>query len=191
MTQEELVESMKLLHFFREGIDPYTGEVMDHPLFSETAFKTNLSLIEGELSSILARVSNHKKSPTKKERPPFFIMEAEIDSLCLPKKEMVISTFIREVNRVINIEERKGLTTYIFNRYLVSKGYLETLLDDKGDKYSAATTKGLENGMAMVKGTKDGRSYEKVVYNQEGMAFLKRMLIAYQEDHKEGLGPTN
>ena len=113
-----------------------------------------------------------KYAPEKKERPLFYLTQAETERYEYSDKPISVSEITVRINRLIVSEERKKLKATDVTEWMMSKGYLKKV-EANGKNYKLPNYEGTKLGMSVEK--RDGKSGERyfvTLYDRKAQQFI-------------------
>ena len=113
-----------------------------------------------------------KYAPEKKERPLFYLTQAETERYEYSDKPISVSEITVRINQLIISEDRKKLKATDITEWLRSKGYLKKV-EANGKNYKLPTYKGTKLGLSVERReSESGERYFVTLYNREAQQFI-------------------
>ena len=172
MELERIYTSQLYLEKLSNGIDPFTGE--DLP---EDSLYNNVSLCRSfrTAADLLGEIIANRGCVTPisgRKKKSFAITAEERASLPLSEKPIGISGIAFRLHKVLP-PAVKSISAMQMTAWLESLGFLESVPDGDKGRRKVATDLGREQGIETAKlKTRDGREYEKNLYDKKAQQFV-------------------
>lgn len=175
MTTETVTfkEARETINHLVQGVDPYSGEILDGVTFLEEPRMIRCFAV---MSDVLTKCIEGENSVFKKD--VFTIDENACDQVEMPEGEVGVMKIVGAVNAVVDTDNMKRLSAFAFNRKLIEEGVL-SYSEEEGSKKAVVNQSSSDHGIISIKTTFNGETYDKVVYNEEGKAYVKANLLKW------------
>jgi len=166
----KLERAIQIIKSLVDGIDPFTSEpYADNSLMNDPrmirCFYFIIEILEKYKAGNMIRYIDRKQLPYK--FPPDLAERVK-----LPPEMIGVNTFSRAVNDVIDPTVCKKITGHALNLQLKKMGILCEIKDNNGRTRTVTNEKSAEYGIQTELREFEGRTYEKVVFNDAGKRFL-------------------
>lgn len=163
---ERAIEIMKSLS---EGVNPFTNEPYEETsLINDPRMVRCFYYVVETLEKY--RAGNVVKYVQRKDLPYRFPEEL-MQKVVLPEGNIGVNIFAKAVNMVIDASTCKNLTGSALNLQLKKMGILSEEEKD-GKRHTVINDKSAAFGIESVLSEFEGKTYEKVVFNDEGKRYL-------------------
>lgn len=166
-------EARETINHLVQGVDPYSGEILDGVTFLEDPRMIRCFAV---MSDVLTKCIEGENSVYKKEA--FRIDENGADSIIMPEGEIGVMKLVNIINQTIDLDQMKRLSAFAFNRKLIEEGVL-SYGDEDNSKKAVVNDLSSEHGIISIKTTFNGEVYDKVVYTDEGKDYVKSNLLKW------------
>ena len=120
--KEKLEKAIQVINALSEGIDYYTGEILDdNNILNNPKYIRLFKYIEDVLKY---KVNLNKSASSKKV--DFSITKEQIDQIQIPNETLSISKVCAYINEYVNLNDMKGLTGQGLNQALSKMGVIES-----------------------------------------------------------------
>lgn len=166
----KLERAIHVIKSLTDGTDPFTGEP-----YEENSLMNDPRMIRC-FYFVIEILERYKAGNTIKyidrKNLPYKFPSNLAESVKLPPEMIGVNTFSRAVNDVIDPTVCKMLTGQALNLQLKKMGILSEEKDNNGTTRTVPNEKSAEYGIQTELREFDGRTYEKVVFNDTGKKFL-------------------
>ncbi len=171
---KKLDRTIEVIKSVSEGMNPFTNEPYDeNSIMNDPRMIRCLYYVVEVLEKYKA--GNIVKYVQRKDLPYNFPPEL-ISRIQLPLEKIGVNTFSKAVNAVIDPSTSKNLTGNALNLQLKKMGILSEEEGVDGKRRTVLNSKSASYGIETVLCEFDGRTYEKVVFNDAGKGFLLQHL---------------
>jgi hypothetical protein len=166
-------EARETINHLIQGVDPYTGEVLD-----EIGFLQNPKMIRcfALMSDVLTQaVEEGQQNYNKKD---FEITLEQVEKIKCPKGDIGVMSLVKAINDAINKDHYKQLSAFGLNRKLKEVGVLAQSTEPD-NKQTVITELSAECGITTIKSTFNQETYDKIVYMDLGKDYVLDHLVEW------------
>ncbi len=174
-TSVTMNEVRETINHLVQGVDPFTGEILDNVSFLQNPKMIRCFAVMSDLSTMVIEKQERKE---KQNRIDFSLTSEGVSKIIVPKEDCGAKKMAAAINQVIDINRMKALTAYNINKKLIDEGIL-SLGDVEGKKATVTNPKSESFGFCSVHVDRGERSYDKVVYKAEGKAYIMDHLLTW------------
>lgn len=167
-----LNEARTSLNQLVQGLDPYSGQVLDSVEFLKNPRMVGCFSL---MSDILTKIIERQGSRQEVEREDFRITQNQATAIIFPKGSIGVNGLVSAVNQTINTEVMTGLTVIALYNKLKKKGILEKSSKDSVTK-TVTTQISADYGIVTVKNTFQGQEYDRIMYTDQAKEYLRTQL---------------
>lgn len=168
-------EVRETINHLVQGVDPYTGEVLEEITFLQNPRMIRCFAVMSELST---RVIEKQERLNDRNRESFSITKEGIAKIVLPKGDCGAKKMTEAINKVIDERKMKSLSAYNINRQLIESGILSSKEVD-GRKTTVTNERSEKYGFISVHVDLGDRSYDKIVYKAEAKRYIIEHLLEW------------
>ena len=172
MTERKQIENAtEILQKIANGINPVNGEsISDESFLNDPqiirSFYYILQILEGVLSGVF----------TKKITGKFNINDEQLKAVVLPEGKLGISEFLKCINNVLDISNKK-ITATELNKKLKQMKILSEQKDTDGKAITVINDNSYRYGFEIEHRSFNGREYDKILVNAKGKEYLLENLV--------------
>lgn len=166
-------EARETINHLVQGVDPYTGEVLEKIDFLQEPRMIRCFAV---VSDLLTRSIEGQNNYARKA--DFVMDEGCLDEINLPEGEIGVMKLVNAINRTIDTHAMKRLSAFTFNRKLIEEGVL-SYCDEEGSKRAVVNDISEKHGIKSIRTTYNGEEYDKVVYTEEGKSYVMDHLLKW------------
>ena len=167
---KKLERAIEIIKSLSEGINPFTNESYeDHSLINDPRMVRCFYYVVEVLEKY--KDGNMVKYVHRKDLPYKFPQDL-MSRVVLPSDKIGVNTFSKAVNAVIDASTCKNLTGSALNLQLKKMGILSEEVGADGKHRTVLNSESANYGIETVISEFEGRTYEKVVFNELGRKYL-------------------
>jgi hypothetical protein len=167
--EKKLERAIEIMKCLTEGVNPFTGEIYeDNALINDPRMVRCLYYVVEVLEK--HKAGSGVRYVQRKDLPYRFPQEL-MARVVMPPEKLGVNAFARCVNAVIDASTCKNLTGSALNAQLKKMGMLQDI-EEGGKHRTAMNDRSSEYGIETVMADFNGRTYEKIVFNDTGKRYL-------------------
>lgn len=170
-----LNEARETINHLVQGVDPYTGEVLQQVDFLQNPRMIRcFAVMSDVLTKIIERKPSSKPRGSTKKRT-FCITKTQAQAIEFQQGDIGVKGILSAVNRVIETEEVSQLSVVSFYKVLKELKILEKS-GEPGSSRTVTTDSSANYGIKSVKSTFQGQEYDRIMYTDKAKDYFRQQL---------------
>lgn len=167
---DNLLKIQNYMDKLSENIDPITGNKTDK---IELSNNDELKDLFKDVSNLVDTIIQSYYSIVSKNKLKFNLTDEQKKNIKFSINPITITEFTKLINNMINTKFVLKLKTSDISKWLINKGYLSEIKNNRGQTFKKLTPKSNIIGLTSIdKSTIYGEKYQVILYSEKSQKFI-------------------